>query len=74
MSYFSQNLWTFTNDGVQELWESLKPEDQKEFFFDMSQMNWEYHAQAQLLGLRIYLIKDDVETLPVARQKWRRYN
>ncbi|XP_075231059.1 fatty acyl-CoA reductase wat-like [Lycorma delicatula] len=72
MTYFSTRVWTFRNDRVQDLWASLSPEDQEEFFFDLGQMNWEYHAQANCLGLRVYLVKDDIHTLPAARRKWQR--
>ncbi|RZF48915.1 hypothetical protein LSTR_LSTR003295 [Laodelphax striatellus] len=72
MTYFATRVWTFRNDRIQDLWAGLSEEDQQEFFFDISQMNWEYHAQANCLGLRVYLVKDDIHTLPAARKKWQR--
>ncbi|XP_046659931.1 fatty acyl-CoA reductase wat-like [Homalodisca vitripennis] len=72
MTYFANRIWTFKNDNTQMLWRSLSDKDKKLFFFDMAQMSWEYHAQALCLGLRVYLLKDDVDTLPKARRKWNR--
>lgn len=72
MTYFANRIWTFKNDNTQALWRSLSEKDKKLYFFDMAQMSWEFHAQALCLGLRVYLLKDDIDTLPKARRKWNR--
>nr|XP_018907044.1 PREDICTED: putative fatty acyl-CoA reductase CG5065 [Bemisia tabaci] len=72
LEYFSNKEWTFHNNNVQNLWKQMTPEDQNIFFFDMAQMSWEYHTEALCLGMRVYLLKDDVDTLPEARKKWNR--
>jgi fatty acyl-CoA reductase len=46
--------------------------DQKLFFFDIKEMSWDYYARACAIGLRLYLVKDDLHTLKNARIKWER--
>ncbi|KAL1453005.1 hypothetical protein WDU94_007182, partial [Cyamophila willieti] len=72
LEYFAGRTWDWNNENVQKLWEQLSPEDQEMFFFDMGQMDWEYHAEALCLGLRLYLVNDDLSTLPAARRKWQK--
>ncbi|CAH0385202.1 unnamed protein product [Bemisia tabaci] len=72
LEYFATQEWKFTNYNVQNLWKEMTPEDQSIFFFDMEQMSWRYQTEALCLGLRVYMLKDDVDTLPKARKKWNR--
>lgn len=72
MSYFSTKEWNFTDDNTLQLWKNLSPKDQEIYPFDIAEMDWDFHAQAHLLGLRVYLVKDDIDTLPQGREKWRR--
>lgn len=70
--YFGSRQWTFVNDNVQELWNTLDSRDKELFNFDVDQLSWDYFSQAHCLGLRIYLLEDDVHTLPEARILWKR--
>lgn len=70
LAYFSNKEWTFVNDRIIKLWETQDSQDKELFNFDVNQISWEYFAQAHCLGLRVYLVKDDIHTLPEARKKW----
>ncbi|CAG4986109.1 unnamed protein product [Colias eurytheme] len=70
--YFSTQDWRFTDNNVQNMWHSLTSPDRTVFPFNMADMSWEYMAETFLLGLRVYLVKDDLSTLPEARKKWNR--
>ncbi|KAI5698452.1 hypothetical protein M8J75_007060 [Diaphorina citri] len=72
LEYFVDRKWNWSNENVQALWDQLSPEDQEMFFFDMGQLDWEYHAEALCLGLRLYLVHDDLTSLPAARRKWQK--
>lgn len=72
LKYYSNKEWTFTNNRVLELWETLNSQDKELFNFDIYQLSWDYFSQAHCLGLRVYLVKDDIHTLPEARKKWDR--
>ncbi|KAL1453638.1 hypothetical protein WDU94_009964, partial [Cyamophila willieti] len=72
LEYFAFSTWTWRNDNVQSLWAQLGTQDRSLFFFDMGQMNWKEFCQAIMLGMRVYLVKDGIHTLPAARRKWQR--
>lgn len=72
LAYFALRQWTFINDNVLALWDTLDSQDKDLFNFDINQLSWEYFSQAHCLGLRVYLVKDDIHTLPVARKKWKK--
>ncbi|XP_026740069.1 fatty acyl-CoA reductase wat-like [Trichoplusia ni] len=68
--YFSTQDWKFSDMNVRNMWSSLSDEDRAVFPFSMGEMSWEYMCETFLVGLRVYLIKDDLSTLPEARKKW----
>ncbi|XP_050358279.1 fatty acyl-CoA reductase wat-like [Nymphalis io] len=70
--YFSTQDWQFSDEGVQRMWARTSPSDQTVFPFHFGDMSWDYMAETFILGLRVYLVKDDLSTLPEARKKWNR--
>ncbi|VVC44679.1 Hypothetical protein CINCED_3A006734 [Cinara cedri] len=70
LAYFSDKEWTFINKRLLGMWDTLDKQDQELFNYDIHQLSWEYFSQAHCLGLRVYLVKDDIHTLPAARKKW----
>lgn len=70
--YFADKEWTFNNKNVLRLWDKLDGRDKELFNFDVHQLSWDYFCQAHCLGLRVYLTKDDIHTLPAARKKWQK--
>ncbi|CAF4887796.1 unnamed protein product [Pieris macdunnoughi] len=70
--YFSTQDWRFSDDNVREMWRSLPTSDKTVFPFNMADMSWDYMTETFLLGLRVYLVNDDLSTLPEARKKWNR--
>lgn len=73
IKYFTKNQWSFVDKNIQSLWKDLSKADKYLFPFDMSGFDWEEHARTQLLGLRVYLVGDDVSTIPQAKIRWRRF-
>ncbi|XP_048487844.1 fatty acyl-CoA reductase wat isoform X1 [Plutella xylostella] len=70
--YFSTQDWRFSDQSVRNMWDTLSEQDKAVFPFSIADMNWEYLAETFLVGLRVYLVKDDLSTLPEARKKWNR--
>ncbi|VVD02982.1 unnamed protein product [Leptidea sinapis] len=70
--YFSTQDWQFSDANVQQMWHSMSSGDKAVFPFNMADMSWEYMAETFLLGLRVYLVKDDLSSLPEAKKKWNR--
>ncbi|XP_026483465.2 fatty acyl-CoA reductase wat-like [Vanessa tameamea] len=70
--YFSTQDWRFEDAGARRLWARTARADRAVFPFALADMSWDYMAETFLLGLRVYLVKDDLSTLPEARKKWNR--
>lgn len=64
MEYFSANDFKFDNDNVRALSDKLEGNDRKLFAFDMRNINWQELFHTSLVGLRLYVVKDEPSTLP----------
>nr|XP_050868827.1 fatty acyl-CoA reductase wat-like isoform X2 [Vespula vulgaris]XP_050868828.1 fatty acyl-CoA reductase wat-like isoform X2 [Vespula vulgaris]XP_050868829.1 fatty acyl-CoA reductase wat-like isoform X2 [Vespula vulgaris]XP_050868830.1 fatty acyl-CoA reductase wat-like isoform X2 [Vespula vulgaris] len=72
LGYFTTTEWKYTNERWNELLNKLTIEDRELFLCDMKQIKWDNFFKTYLLGVRIYILKDPIDTLPEARIKWRR--
>lgn len=72
VTYFSTQKWDFGNRNMHSLWEKLSPQDQSIFSFSMKNFDWEDYMEKCVLGLRIYVFKDDPDNVPMARKRMAR--
>lgn len=72
LDYFIKRRWKFETKRVQNLWNNLSSEDRKLFFFNLAEISWKEYCRFGTLGMRVYLFKDDIHTLPKARKYYRR--
>ncbi|KAL4711343.1 hypothetical protein ACJJTC_019184 [Scirpophaga incertulas] len=70
--YFSTKQWRFADGGARRIAAALSPADRAVFPCRADGFSWERLCETFLLGLRVYLLKDDLLTLPEARKKWNR--
>ncbi|XP_024936806.1 fatty acyl-CoA reductase wat isoform X2 [Cephus cinctus] len=71
-TYFSTNKWIFKNNNTRTLWETLNDEDRNIFFFSMDHFDWEDYMKKCVAGLRQYIFKDDLSTVPAAKKRMAR--
>ena len=69
--YFGEQDWLFHDTNVQSLLEQLTPEDRYIFYFDIKQLNWFSYLERCVKGVRQYILKDDLSTLPKARKRYK---
>ncbi|KAF5282612.1 hypothetical protein FQR65_LT14207 [Abscondita terminalis] len=62
-AYFTSQQWIFRNGNVEKLWGGLNAEDKKFFEFDMDYFDWDLYFRSNVRGLRVYLLKDPIETI-----------
>ncbi|XP_043504626.1 fatty acyl-CoA reductase wat-like [Polistes fuscatus] len=72
MNYFTFTEWEFTNDNVLKLWDKLSVVDKHKFFFNVSDIDWECFSNTYIKGVRVYLLKDPMETVDESRPFYRR--
>lgn len=49
----------------------MSPADRQIFNFDMDNLNWELYLKHMIPGLRVYIIKDPMDTLHKGRMKYK---
>ncbi|CAK9801123.1 Fatty acyl-CoA reductase wat [Anthophora plagiata] len=72
LNYFTTRDWKFSNDNFKAVLNNLTQEDRDNFPCDITQVQWDQFFQSYVQGIRVYLIKDPLDTLPQARAKWQR--
>ncbi|XP_072758532.1 fatty acyl-CoA reductase wat [Anoplolepis gracilipes] len=72
ISYFSSQQWQFCNDAVVQLWERTNLADREIFDFNIDNLDWESYLKHMIPGMRVYLLKDPMETLEKGRKKYRK--
>lgn len=72
ITYFTTNQWKFTNYNTQRLCKELNLADYQIFNLDMSKFEWERHAETFIAGLRVYVVKDPITTIPEGKIRWKR--
>lgn len=68
LQYYTTKEWTFRNDMMKNLENSLSSSDRETFFMNTKAICWNEYILAYILGTRKYCLKDDPSTLPRARR------
>lgn len=75
-SFFSTNEWEFGSASYKELIAAVEDaDDGSEFSVDLTLgkgFDWETYVGEFLKGVRQYILKDDLTSLPVAKRKLHR--
>lgn len=74
LNYFATQEWVFTNDRLHALMAKLTFKDREYFYCDIRDVDWNVYFETYILGIRIYLLKDPLDTLQQARDKWQKYD
>ncbi|XP_043485407.1 fatty acyl-CoA reductase wat-like [Polistes fuscatus] len=72
INFFTFNEWEFTNDKVLKLWDKLSVVDKHNFFFNVSDIDWDCFSDTYIKGLRVFLLNDPMETVEESKPFYRR--
>lgn len=72
LNFFTITKLDFANKRWVKLLSELTAEDRELFFCNIKDLDWDTYFYSYILGIRMYIIKDPIETLPQARIKYRR--
>ncbi|KHJ94446.1 male sterility protein [Oesophagostomum dentatum] len=67
LHYFTTHGWTFHSKNLPKLWDSMCYEDQQQFNFDIRQLDWDSYLFDYVMGIKRYILKDDLNKLEDAR-------
>ncbi|XP_028031416.1 fatty acyl-CoA reductase wat-like [Bombyx mandarina] len=69
LSYFSSKTWYFQDKNMEELFNNLSKTDQVIFNFDVASINWVEYINVWCLGIRKYLLEDNLTDAEYAQRK-----
>jgi fatty acyl-CoA reductase len=71
--FFISNEWNWSNSVYSRILQSIPSDEKETFDFDMRKIDWENYYRALTLGIKVYVVKDDMKELPKARRLIHRY-
>lgn len=67
LEFFATNEWTFVDTNTQLLYHSLSAADRSEFNFDVRHIEWPQYVKIYCLGIRQYVLGEDLANLERGR-------
>ncbi|VDN57898.1 unnamed protein product [Dracunculus medinensis] len=67
LHYFTTRGWNFETNGLLEIWNSISDDDKQVFNFDVRQIDWDSYLFDYLMGIKRYILGENLEELPRAR-------
>jgi len=69
LDYYVTNQWTFHTNNLLKLIDVMSPGDQQIFDCDVRSLDWPEYLKVYALGVRLFVLKEDLDTLPAAKRK-----
>ncbi|XP_027700170.1 fatty acyl-CoA reductase 2 isoform X1 [Vombatus ursinus] len=71
LDYFINHSWEWSTYNTEMLMSQMNNEDQKLFNFDVRHLNWLEYTENYCLGIKKYLLKEDMAGIPAAKRHLR---
>ena len=73
LEFFTTNQWRFISNNSFHLLDVMSIKEQEIFYFDVRKINWQNYFDSYVLGVKNFVLKEDLSTLPLARSNLKRY-
>lgn len=71
--FFVLHQWNFACENLLGLQEAMMhPYDYEVFNVDVTRLDWDSYMKQYILGIRKYILKDSIDTIPIAQRKLQR--
>jgi len=64
-NFFVNNEWIFDTANTYEIWNKLTEEEQLEFPFDISKIDWEEYLLAFCYGMKLNILREEGTIYPL---------
>lgn len=71
-SYFTMRTWNFQDQNIQGALNEMSAADKETFKFDLAALNWESCIRDNYMGVRQFILKDEICTVPAAVKRYSR--
>lgn len=70
-TFFAMHNWNFETKNIRRITQAARETqlDAHEFNFDISNLDWDAYMEKYMMGIRTFVLKDDISSLPSARKK-----
>ena len=69
LEFFTSTQWEFTNDNIYGIINEMNEIDNKTFNVDVRDLSWKYYIDQYCLGIKKYLLKEDMSKMANCRRK-----
>ncbi|XP_055610967.1 fatty acyl-CoA reductase wat-like [Uranotaenia lowii] len=69
LQFFTNNQWWFRNENMRKVYDSMSVEDKEFFPSDVKKIDWHDFFYIYVMGLRKYVMKENLENLKEAKRK-----
>ncbi|XP_044014386.1 fatty acyl-CoA reductase wat-like [Aphidius gifuensis] len=66
---FTMRDWDWKTNNVPLMWKRLDQEDKKIFKFSLTGFNWKEYSRNYIMGIKIYLFKEGLNTLEASKKR-----
>lgn len=73
LSFFMNKEWNWDNAEYTRMLKAIPNEDRENFDFDMRKIDWKSYYEGLTLGVKVYVLKEDMNELPKAKRLMQRY-
>lgn len=74
LQYYTTREWTFQNDNLHTLANTMTPADRETFYFDIKVIDWSSYIRDVWIGAKVFYLKENMNNLPKARKRMRRWD
>ncbi len=69
LEFFTSTQWEFTNDNIYSIIDQMNEVDNRTFNVDVRDLSWKNYIEHYCLGIKRYLLKEDMSKMPNCRRK-----
>ena len=73
LNFFTTHSWTFISNNPQKILNAMSENDKSTFDFDVRQIDWPSYVKNYICGIRKFILKVDLSSLPAAKANLNRY-
>lgn len=71
IEYFATHEYEYKSENIQRLIKTMSPKDRTLFFCDLNEINWMEYFSSFIMGIRLYLTEDPLESMEHARRRFK---
>ncbi|XP_062549903.1 fatty acyl-CoA reductase wat-like [Armigeres subalbatus] len=72
LRFFTNNEWNFRNDQLHKVISHMTEDDRKYFFCEIRKIDWKDFLAQNIMGLRMYIMKEKMDNLEQAMKQYKR--